>query len=855
MNYKMILILITGILTTCSYAQTPKAVIKVLPGTTVEVGEPVYFDGVDSYDDQRLMAVIDGDPHGRFEWDFGDGYDFRWREKDERSGVAIIHIFSSPGNYTVTLYLRDSQGNTDEDKVTITVTGRALTPGFEVLHAPFHARIAQYLDILIPPDLQAHRLIAEVTGDTGESILLLDLQGSSGKERVLLRNENLPAGNYRFSAVVLDGADSLAVWTETFSKPYNGKPISGIDENNAHSMNGALIFPIKPWMLNKNCLNDWGKVFINSTQNEGWYPDTPGHTIDTWTDYLGKAEDAGIFSVGPGRWEDASPIHQARRNNPRFMEEYIAETKDNAGILMWLWADETNMGGRAIRVYAETFAAWTYVTHLQDAERPVFNQMQGFDYLAYRGFSGASDYDYMHNAKLFGGKKHFVHDVVSIDTYPYDFGKHPAFALEGRGPIDQWVESIDSLISRNGNYVPTHQFLETQDVELYNDTKGLSHEELRMQIWLSVVHGSKGLSWFHYFGRTPPQNLGVLHEFKDQSEEWASIILGPDVESAITDDGNERGRRVDWMLRETNEAYYLFAVRLTEPEFDWRDADEPESVEVSFTLPFSNISNSVEDIFAERKMKYHTVDVPENKKSFQFSIPDTSIIPGNTLVHGNQESGQWMFAIDDGTGTLSGNQGLGAINGTINYQDGTVDISFPHAVKDGTEQVIVTYQGVNEPRVLEIKNNTITDSFARNAVHVYKINKNTIDPPSSSSKSESSSVWSSAGTFITPVQSSAQHLSSAVSVHGSSSSQHIAPLHNEITPSKNTVLFYNHTRSSSVAVNIKISGYYSVAFYDMAGNQTVTMGQNYFHQGVCDIELAPESMVQGLYAVQIKKSY
>lgn len=76
--------------------------IDVLPGTTVEVGEEVFFSASDTtYAPSATLLA-----KARYEWDFGDGYSIKHDMTTatvRRSGVAVIHYFMAPDTYTVTM--------------------------------------------------------------------------------------------------------------------------------------------------------------------------------------------------------------------------------------------------------------------------------------------------------------------------------------------------------------------------------------------------------------------------------------------------------------------------------------------------------------------------------------------------------------------------------------------------------------------------------------------------------------------------------------------------------------------------------------------------------------------------------
>lgn len=74
------------------------------PNQTVYVNRRVNFDGSGSSDDGTIVS---------YSWDFGDG--------STATGVRVSHIYSTPGNYTVTLTVTDNGGLTDTDTASVAV--------------------------------------------------------------------------------------------------------------------------------------------------------------------------------------------------------------------------------------------------------------------------------------------------------------------------------------------------------------------------------------------------------------------------------------------------------------------------------------------------------------------------------------------------------------------------------------------------------------------------------------------------------------------------------------------------------------------------------------------------------------
>jgi len=89
--------------------------IGVEPGTTVEVGEEIFFDG-SGVTIENASLLSNGMINGNYEWDFGDDY-------MQIKGTSVSHFYTRPGTYTVTLNVTDVNDKTTTEAATITVTG------------------------------------------------------------------------------------------------------------------------------------------------------------------------------------------------------------------------------------------------------------------------------------------------------------------------------------------------------------------------------------------------------------------------------------------------------------------------------------------------------------------------------------------------------------------------------------------------------------------------------------------------------------------------------------------------------------------------------------------------------------
>lgn len=87
--------------------------------TAPKVGDVVSFDGSGSSDPDGSIVL--------YQWDFDDGY--------TDTGRVVTHPFGKKGDYTVSLTVVDSYGNTDTASKTVTVAGSddGSSPGFEMI--------------------------------------------------------------------------------------------------------------------------------------------------------------------------------------------------------------------------------------------------------------------------------------------------------------------------------------------------------------------------------------------------------------------------------------------------------------------------------------------------------------------------------------------------------------------------------------------------------------------------------------------------------------------------------------------------------------------------------------------------
>jgi hypothetical protein len=270
-------------------------------------------------------------------------------------------------------------------------------------------------------------------------------------------------------------------------------------------------------------------------------------------------------------------------------------------------------------------------------------------------------------------------------------------------------------------------FTEPQEILTENNYPDPTPGQVNMENWLSVIHGAKGINYFPYFGPTPADNFSVMGEFKDITDSLIDVVCGPDATRTVTDNANVRGKRVDLMVKETDKDVYIFATRLTEPDFEWSETAEPATISVEFTVGTSGISS--QKVFNERdkykwEYEYHG-SISQRLKQFSFTLNKFPVRPGSVVVTALNESNDRLINLqDDGKGNLVKMFDYMTETGTINYQTGQVNLNYGQDIPIGEKNIRICYAPLNHTvSELAFSGGKFTDVFEREGVRIYRIPK------------------------------------------------------------------------------------------------------------------------------------
>jgi len=505
----------------------------------------------------------------------------------------------------------------------------------EMMMAPPHVKTKQYIEMNIWNQDAGDILYVYLDDVEVESLRYTiqagDVPANSAtpfKKTVLLDYTGLSAGEHHIDAVLkTSGGDSrmgtqvegrdLKTWTTT----HDGIPAVGINENNAICIkNGSACdayFPVTAFMYDReawyppvcyyggNGICNPTRLVLNGIAFEGYYAT---HDGDSWQAYLNAAaavtdDDTGAIwrLIGPGRSLPAVAMTAAN----------IAE----AGLLGWQWEDEPELNsaisGSGIRSTLGELTTLFNLTKINDTSHPHFMGHYGYPYV-----EGASNDAFAKSVNYLTGTKTFYSDVTGGDYYPYEFAtRSPNGKLVS---LENALSADDSYIAYNYGLIPHISIIQPVDernVQTITYTNGVVTDytlaegttqafcmgntgalgsltwtppptaaQVKNELWLRVIHGAKGITYFPYFCPMFDDVRTVLDNFKtymsvgyNSNDPLAPIVLSPK-SSKYTPVTRTVGAytvplnhgtvtagtdgRVDYMIREYGGKTWVFAARV-----------------------------------------------------------------------------------------------------------------------------------------------------------------------------------------------------------------------------------------------------------------------------------------------------
>lgn len=451
----------------------------------------------------------------------------------------------------------------------------------ELDHADFHARLGIKVYAHIGGNAPDATLKAVLTCDQGRlSKTVAEKKGLKALEVVTLDLRELPAGKYTLMITLSDGRTAVRTW----EKPYGGIPRVGIDENNALCIQGNPFFPVTPCFVgSEEEMRKWSP-YVNAFNGVGFV--VSRYNIDGCREFLDLCAKHGKPAIAPGRGDywpnhtNTGTCYYTDRNHGKAkdraadheaMTGYVKALKDHPALLMWHWKDEPDID-YPNHIPPTEVRQWAEICHRYDPHHPVIMNLSGMPFgrpsrnWSYKHIQTYT-YDY-HDIP--GLQKVLLADILSQDYYPIENQNDKFFEVS----IENLCLAMDRMRDWNRGLAPLMACVETCDMRK-PDIGPPTPAELRLLCWINIIHGARGIIWFHYFNPTPKENFAEMARFLQQVSRLTPAVCGPVYAGAITKQ-EAGGGRIDLMATVSAGQIYLFAANLKR---------KPEKV--TFKLDFS----------------------------------------------------------------------------------------------------------------------------------------------------------------------------------------------------------------------------------------------------------------------------
>jgi hypothetical protein len=161
-------------------------------------------------------------------------------------------------------------------------------------------------------------------------------------------------------------------------------------------------------------------------------------------------------------------------------------------------------------------------------------------------------------------------DICSFDIYPVASGLH------GDGRQNLWYvpKGVDRLRNWAGNERTVWNCIEC--TRIGGDMKP-TPEQVRAEVWMSLIHGSRGLIYFvhqfkpkfdeHALLDDPPM-LAEVSSINRQIRELGGVLNSPTIESGAAVTAANPDAQIDIMVKKSTKATYIFGVGLRNNKSD-----------------------------------------------------------------------------------------------------------------------------------------------------------------------------------------------------------------------------------------------------------------------------------------------
>jgi hypothetical protein len=155
-------------------------------------------------------------------------------------------------------------------------------------------------------------------------------------------------------------------------------------------------------------------------------------------------------------------------------------------------------------------------------------------------------------------------DIVSFDIYPV---VHDNKDIVGR--LDYVARGVDKLVQWTQGKQVVWNCIECTHIS--NPDRKPTPHEVRAEVWMSIIHGSRGLIYFvHQFKPAfreaalldDPEMLEAVGKLNHQIAQLAPVLNGAVIPAALTIKPGSASDKVDVLLKRNDQTTFLFAVEM-----------------------------------------------------------------------------------------------------------------------------------------------------------------------------------------------------------------------------------------------------------------------------------------------------
>lgn len=203
-------------------------------------------------------------------------------------------------------------------------------------------------------------------------------------------------------------------------------------------------------------------------------------------------------------------------------------------------------------------------------------------------------------------------DIISFDIYPVSYlgEDYMWYVAKGIDQLYAWADE-DKII---------WNIIEASNIR--SPDRKVTPKQLQSQVWMSLIHGSKGIVYFvHSFYPTTvpssllndPPLLEAVTEVNNRIHSMAPILNSPNKNELVTVTSSKKDVPISYMVKEYEGSIYIFSIGMrndsTEGSFETVKINEDYEVEVLYEgRTLSAVKGKFTDSFSPYEVHIYKID-------------------------------------------------------------------------------------------------------------------------------------------------------------------------------------------------------------------------------------------------------